>query len=52
MSTLEQQKDPVEAVHPVMRLLHLGIPLTLLVDLADPAGPPSGAIYRGEVDPR
>lgn len=33
---------------PVMTLLERGIPLTLLMDLLDPFGPPSEEILRSE----
>jgi hypothetical protein len=36
---------------PVMHLLDSGIPLTLLLDLADPAGPDSRAINAVERPP-
>jgi hypothetical protein len=36
---------------PVMDLLHNGIPLSLLVDLADPHGPDSAAINSVERPP-
>lgn len=29
-------------------LLHAGVPLSLLLDLADPAGPDSSAVYAAE----
>ena len=35
--------------HPVMAALSRGIPLTLLVDLADPAGPDSARILSREL---
>lgn len=34
--------------HPVMALLGQGVPLSLLLDLADPAGPPSREILEQE----
>jgi hypothetical protein len=48
LAVAAQMPEMPEVVHPVMLLLQRGIPLTLLVDLADSAGPASGAIYRGE----
>jgi hypothetical protein len=38
----------VRSVESVMSLLAAGVPLTLLVDLVDPAGPPSGEILLHE----
>ena len=35
--------------HPLMAVLAAGVPLTLLVDLADADGPDSARIYRREV---
>lgn len=35
-------------VHPVMTALAQGVPLTLLLDLADPAGPESARILAAE----
>jgi hypothetical protein len=32
----------------VQALVGVGVPLTLLMDLADPSGPDSSAIYWGE----
>ncbi len=34
--------------HPGMALLRAGIPLTLLLDLADPSGPDTWAIMQAE----
>jgi hypothetical protein len=36
---------------PVMQLLARGVPVTLLLDLADPAGPDSRAILAAEPAP-
>jgi hypothetical protein len=38
----------VSEPHPAMRLLRAGIPLSLLLDLADPAGPDTWAIMQAE----
>jgi hypothetical protein len=35
--------------HPLMAVLAAGVPLSLLVDLADEGGPDSARIYRREV---
>ena len=35
--------------HAVMELLRQGVPLTLLMDLADPAGPRSREILESEI---
>lgn len=37
------------STHPVMVALSRGVPLTLLMDLADPAGPDSRDIAAGEL---
>ena len=34
--------------HPAMRLLRAGVPLSLLLDLADPEGPDTRAIMEAE----
>ena len=39
----------ISAVHPVMAALGRGVPLTLLMDLADPSGPDSRAVLAPEV---
>ncbi len=45
--------DETTRMHPVMRWLAGGIPLSLLLDLASPDGPDSRAILRTEpVTPR
>jgi hypothetical protein len=38
-------------VHAVMNLLKSGVPITLVLDLLDPAGPDSAAILAGEPEP-
>jgi hypothetical protein len=38
----------VSEPHPAMRLLRAGIPLSLLLDLADPSGPDTWAIMQAE----
>ena len=48
---MESTHSGYDTVRPLPRasvLLHAGIPLTLLMDLADPAGPPSRALYAAE----
>ena len=40
-----------QSVSAVMRLLASGVPLTLLLDLLDPAGPDSRSIMRAEACP-
>ena len=37
-----------EMTHPTSRLLQAKVPLTLLLDLADPTGPHSHAVYAAE----
>ena len=39
----------ISTVHPVMAALSRGVPLTLLMDLADPAGPDSRTVLATEV---
>jgi hypothetical protein len=39
----------IPTVHPVMAALSRGIPITLLLDLAEPAGPDSRAVLSTEV---
>ena len=39
----------IATVHPVMAALASGVPLTLLMDLADPAGPDSRTVLATEV---
>ena len=40
-----------QSVAAMMRLLASGVPLTLLLDLLDPAGPDSRGIMRAEACP-
>jgi hypothetical protein len=39
----------ISTVHPVMAALGQGVPLTLLMDLADPSGPDSRTVLATEV---
>ena len=39
----------IATAHPVMAALAAGVPLTLLMDLADPAGPDSRTVLATEV---
>ena len=39
----------MSTVHPVMAALAQGVPLTLLMDLADPSGPDSRTVLATEV---
>lgn len=49
MATLPFDRRPLPTGEPLpMRLLAAGIPLTLLLDLAESFGPPSGDILRDE----
>jgi len=42
-------EDVTATVHPVMAALAARVPLTLLMDLADPAGPDSRTVLSSEV---
>lgn len=44
----EDRRPPVSEPHPAMRLLRAGVPLSLLLDLADPSGPDTWAIMQAE----
>jgi len=51
MTTMTIKATPtvdLERGFDVMEMLRLGIPLTLLLDLADPFGPRSEEIYHSE----
>jgi hypothetical protein len=52
MTTMTMTTTPtvdLERGFDVMEMLRLGIPLTLLLDLADPFGPRSDEIYLAEL---
>jgi hypothetical protein len=44
----EDRRPQVSEPHPAMRLLRAGIPLSLLLDLADPSGPDTWGIMQAE----
>jgi hypothetical protein len=44
----DERRPSVSEQHPAMRLLRAGIPLSLLLDLADPNGPDTQAIMEAE----
>ena len=48
-TTPVDQEGVIATVHPVMAALSKGVPLTLLMDLADPAGPDSRTVLSTEV---
>ena len=48
MATTTHTSVPAQREHPTSRLLRDHVPLTLLLDLADPSGPPSSAVYVAE----